>query len=157
MLSNFDSLRLTNLQTRPLCSPQRPHFLLWAQEWDVCERNGANFWTCPGRCSLTAMEIVPESSSCWSGSWEEHLGEGISLKNEVSFLASWDPSPRVLFLLSVPPVLSRKEAQCFMFIPVLPQDPWPSFGKLTATSHCRALDRMEAGLTHTREFPCLKP
>lgn len=50
------SLELTNLQTRPLFNPQRPHILLWAQqEWEGCRRNGATFHMNPGRCSLTAV------------------------------------------------------------------------------------------------------
>lgn len=44
------SLELTNLQTRPLFNPQRPHFLLWAQqEWEGCGRNGATFHMNPGQ------------------------------------------------------------------------------------------------------------
>lgn len=112
------SVWFTNLQTRSLFSPQRPHFLLWTQqEWEACGGNGGSLLHKPqSRCSLVVVDTLPEPSSCWSGSWETSLGEGISLKNGDSFLSSWDLSPCFLLLLSLPLVLWRKGARCFMFI-----------------------------------------
>lgn len=81
----------------------------------------------------------------------------ISLKNGSSFLSSWVCSPGLLLLLTLPLVLSRREriALCSFF--ALPWLPRLSFGNLTATSLCRALDNIEPGLTQTHEFPSLKP
>lgn len=94
----------------------------------MCERNGANFWTCPG-------QVFPHChGDC---SWvllmqEWELGRKLRGRYQFEkwgfFLASWDPSPCFFFLLSLPSVLSRKEAQCFMFIPVLPQHPGRPLG-----------------------------